>query len=187
MPTLTLTRNDEGKIAGIDEVHDRGYLRFIKSLHELTVKTTLIIKWWAPRSPKYHRYHFAILNAIFKKQEQFDDFETFRTWLQIGAGHCTFAPSATGKMVAIPLSINFEKMDDVEFGVHHMAVKKFCRSGYMTRFLWPHLNDLRGGEMIEVIFDSFELDNTCKQPKPNLSREMPGQNVNTAARITESS
>jgi len=157
MPTVTITRNEVGKVDGVDEKHQRAYGRFIAQVRNLTHQSVLVLKWWAPRSPRFHRFHFAILNAIYKAQDQFDHPEALREWLQVGAGHCKFVPGPKGKMVALPLSIDFEHMDDVEFGEHHASVKQFARSLHATRFLWPHLNDHQGGEMMERIFDSFEL------------------------------
>jgi hypothetical protein len=157
MPVMHITRDDCNKVTGVDEKHARAWGRFYARLQGLTRDTVLIIKWWEPRSPKFHRFHFAILGAIFKAQDQFAQDDALREWLQVGAGHCMLVPGPAGKMVALPLSIDFEHMDDVEFGEHHASVKKFARSVRATRFLWPHLSDVDGGEMMEVIFDSFEL------------------------------
>lgn len=157
MPTVTVTRNELGKIDGADEKHQRAYSRFVKRMQDLTRDGVLILKWWEPRSPKFHRFHFAILGAIFKAQDQFDSPDAMREWLQVGAGHAMFVPGPNGKMVALPLSIDFEHMDDVEFSEHHASVRKFVRSTRATRFLWPHLDDQRGSEMMECIFDNFQL------------------------------
>src|SRR3546814_10317190 len=46
-----------------------------------------------PRSPKFHRLHFAMLGAIFDNQEQFPTLDDLRYWLEVGAGHCNFVPA----------------------------------------------------------------------------------------------
>lgn len=157
MPEMHITRNEFDRIAGCNERHERAWGRFYQRLKELSRDTVLVVKWWEPRSPKFHRFHFAILNAIYQSQEQFDKFDALREWLQVGAGHCQFVPGPKGKMVALPLSIDFEHLDDVEFGEHHQSVRKFALSVHATRFLWPALDDLKGYEMMQSIFDTFEL------------------------------
>ncbi len=157
MPTVTITRNEYGKLDGFDEADKRGYARLKKVLAALMPNTTLVLKFWVPRSPKFHRYHFAILGALFKAQEQFADEDVMRKWAEIGAGYCQLVPGPKGKMCAMPLSISYEKLDDVEFQEHHAKVKQFLRSVHATRFLWGHLNDMQGLAMIDAIFDSFEL------------------------------
>jgi hypothetical protein len=159
MPQVTITRNNLGKIDGVDEKNQRAYRRFVKRMQELTPGCTLVFKWWEPRSPRFHRYHFAILGALFKLQDRFADEDDMRKWLETGAGYCTFAPGIDGNLCAIPKSIAYEKLDDVEFQELHQRIKTFMRSTHVTRHLWPHLNDVRGLEMIDRIIDSFELLN----------------------------
>lgn len=156
MPTVTITRNDEGKIVGIDEKDVRAYAKLKRMLETLTPKESLTLKFWVPRSPRFHRYHFAVLNAVFNAQERFDDPEDMRKWIEVGSGHCHFVPGPTGGLVAIPLSIAYEKLDDMEFREHHEAVKRFLRTTHATRFLWSNLDDKRGFEMIESILSSSD-------------------------------
>lgn len=156
MPTLTVTRNSEGQIDGASEKDQRAYARFVKRMRGLTDRDSLVVKWFEPRSPRFHKYHFAILGAVFKSQEQFDDEEALRKWIEVGAGHCKFVPGPKGKMVALPMSINYEALDDVEFGELHKKVRLFLRSQHATRFLFPHLDDMQGLEMIEAVLSEFE-------------------------------
>ncbi|WP_025915836.1 DUF1367 family protein [Herminiimonas sp. CN] len=157
MPTVTLTRNDQGKVAGTCEKNQRAYARFVKRMQSLTHQSTLVLKWWEPRSPKFHRFHFAILGDLFKSQDQFDDDDAMRKWLEIGAGYCQMVPGPTGKMCAMPKSIAYEKLDDVEFQEVHAKVRKFMRSTHATRFLWPALDDMQGLQMVDAVLDKFDL------------------------------
>jgi hypothetical protein len=159
MPQVTITRNELGKIDGANEKDQRAYARFVKRMQSLTSDAVLVLKWWEPRSPQFHKFHFAILGALFKSQEQFADPDDMRKWAEVGAGYCKLVPGPNGVMCAMPLSIAYEKLDDVEFGEVHKKVKTFLRSTRATRFLWPHLSDAQGFEMIDRIIDSFELLN----------------------------
>ena len=156
MATIAVTRNDEGKIVGAGEKHAKAYARFRKALHELEPGEIFTLDFWLPRNPKLHGLHFALLTAVYEAQEQFADFDQFRQWAQVGAGHCDFVPGPTGRMVALPKSINWRTMDDADFADHHEAVKAFLRSQYATRFLWPAVNDQQGGEAMNAILEQFE-------------------------------
>ena len=65
-------------------------------------------------------------------------------------------PGPKGKPVAVPKSIAYEKLDQAEFEPIHDAIFAFARSTYATRFLWPHLSDEQGGEMVDVVLREFE-------------------------------
>lgn len=156
MSTITVTKDDTGKIVGMGEKNARAWAKFKKSIKELEPGELFTADFWFPRNPKLHGLHFAMLAALYEAQEQFEDMEQFRMWLQVGAGHCRFVPGPTGRMVAIPESIKFSKLDDAEFQVHHEAVKKFMRSDRAQSFLWPHLAPLEAGNMVETILREFE-------------------------------
>lgn len=156
MATVVLTKDDAGKIAGLTETDQRAYARFRRMLSELRVGATATLKFWVPRSPKFHRLHFAMLKALFDAQEQFADPDELRAWLQVGAGHCEFVPGPKGRMVALPKSISYERLDDAEFSEHHEKVKAFLRSEHALRFLYPHLDEAKASEMIETLLADFE-------------------------------
>jgi hypothetical protein len=156
--TITVTRNDEGKIVGAGEKDKKAYAAFAAKLHALEPGELFTLDCWFPRNPKLHGLHFAMLTAIFDAQEQFADPDQLRAWLQVGAGHCEFVPGPTGKMVALPKSISFKAMDDAEFQAHHEAVKDFLRTPYATRFLWPHLSDSDQATMVDTLLAEFQSE-----------------------------
>lgn len=156
MTTITVTRDDTGKLRGASEKDDRAYRRFRKTVDGLEPGELFSLSVWFPRNGALHRKHFAMLAAIYDAQEQFHDAEQLRMWLQVGAGHCEFVPGPTGRMVAIPKSINFRAIDDADFEDHHNKVKAFLRSDHAMRFLWPHLDPKQSAEMVESILEGFE-------------------------------
>lgn len=155
MSSIVVTKDERGRLVGAGEKHQRAYAKFRKTLEQLTAGELFTISAWFPRSGKFHRMHFAMLAAIYDAQEQFEDVEQLRMWAEVGAGHCTFVPGPTGRMVAIPKSIAYDKLDDAEFADHHEAVKRFLRSARAQSFLWPHLSPEDAGSMVEAILEEF--------------------------------
>jgi hypothetical protein len=169
MTTMTVVKDDTGKLRGFTAKDQRAYSRFKKLLDALGQGEIFTLDYWFPREGWRHRKHFAMLALIFDAQEQFADPEQMRLWLQVGAGHCEFVPLASPKraqvgallaapatIVAIPKSIAYSAMDDAEFTDHHEKVKAFLRSEHAQRFLWPHLAPAETMNTVETILYEFE-------------------------------
>lgn len=155
MPTVNLHWNEHRVLEGIGETDKRQYARFLYKVKTLGTGS-ISFSWREPRSTKHHRRFFAILNAIHAAQDQFDNIDSLRLWLEVGAGHCTFVPGPTGKMVALPKSIAYDRLDEMEFTEVEDGIMKFIRSDHARRFLWPHLDDGRSFEMVEILLKEFE-------------------------------
>ena len=155
MAEVVIFKDESGKLAGLGEKGARAWSKFQKLVRELEVGESLRFSWWAPRSQGMHRRHFVILNTIFEAQDQFVDEHAFRMWVQVGAGFADMFPGPKGKPVAIPRSIAWDKLDDVEFAEHHAAVIGFLRSVHATRFLWPWLDDKQADDMIDSLLREF--------------------------------
>jgi hypothetical protein len=153
---VLLTRNGDGKITGLTEPDARAWARCRRMLESLVPGECVRLAFWIPRSPQFHRRHFALLGAVFEQQEQFADREQFRMWVQVGAGHCDFVPGPKGRMVALPKSIAWHKLEDTEFAAHHAAVVEFLRSAHCIGFLWPQLNQAERQQTIEAVLMEFE-------------------------------
>ncbi len=156
MADIILCRDEAGKLDGLTDADRKRWVKFRSAVAALAPGDTLKASFKLPRSPKFHRFHFAVLAALFACQEQFTDPERFRQWVQIGAGFCDLMPGPKGKPVAISRSIAWENLDEAEFAEHHKAVIEFVRSLHFSRFLWPHLSDQKGSEMVEAILQEFE-------------------------------
>ena len=156
MSAVTVFKDETGKLAGWGAAGERAYKRFLKAVRELEVGEMLAFTFKVPRSPKFHRLHFVMLKALFDAQEQFSDEHEFRKWSEVGAGHVKFVPGPTGRMVALPLSISYEALDDIQFSELHGKVKDFMRSEHARAFLWPHLTPEQTHETIDTILSEFE-------------------------------
>lgn len=155
MAKIALRIDECGKLGGLTPADSRAYARFKKKLGLLRPGDTISFEHRFPRSPKFHRLHFALLGEVFDNQEQFACADDLRKWLEVGAGHCQFVPGPKGRLVALPLSIAYDSLDDAEFYEHHVKVVAFLRSAGATRFLWPEVNDEAALAGVEAILSRF--------------------------------
>ena len=65
MPTITVTRGQDGKLQGHTLEDQRQLMRLHRRRDAMRPGDTLVMSWQAPRSPKFHRMHFAMLNWGF--------------------------------------------------------------------------------------------------------------------------
>ena len=156
MPDVLLTKDERGQLAGYGDKGARAYRKFRDAIHDLEIGAFIKFSYRVPRSPKFHRLHFAMLKTFFDNQEQFSDDYQFRKWTEVGAGHCDFVPGPTGRMVAMPRSIAYEALDDEEFHDVHMGVRNFLRSEHARRFLWPMASNSETWNTVDLLLMEFE-------------------------------
>ncbi|PWF25036.1 hypothetical protein [Corticimicrobacter populi] len=157
MAKIALRIDEQGKLAGLTPADARAYARFRRKLTELRTGDTISFEHRFPRSPKFHRLHFSMLGALFDNQEQFANPEDMRKWIEVGAGHCRFVPGPKGRLVALPLSISYDSLDDAEFYEHHIKVVAFLRTQHATRFLWPEVGDMAALAAVDAILSEFRV------------------------------
>lgn len=156
MPECVIVRGDDGKLAGLGQQNARRYEAWRRLVEGLEVGETLTFAYRKPRSGPFHRRHFAMLARIFDQQERFTEPEPMRLWLQVGAGYADLVPGRDGLLVAVPMSIAYDSMDDVEFAEHHAAVCRFLREDYCIRYLWPMANPVDAGAWMDAILAEFD-------------------------------
>jgi len=156
MSQITIIKHDDGKIGGFTEADQRAYAKYRAKIAELEVGELFTYSVWFPRNPKLHKLHFAVIKAVFDAQEQFSDPSELRKWLYVGAGYCDVLPGPKGRMVAVPKSIAYDKIDDAEFSDLHRKVVDFLREFHALQFLWGHLTPEQRSEMIETLLTEFE-------------------------------
>ena len=153
---IVVVKDEQNKLRGFGEKGQRAWLRFRNAIEALEIGETLSFAWHKPRSPKFHRMYFGMLGALFDRQEQFADVDQLRAWLTVGAGFCEFVPGPTGRMVALPKSIAWHRMDDNEFKELVLATWAFIRTEHAQRFLWPHMQPLVADQMVDEFLLGFE-------------------------------
>lgn len=156
MANVVIYKDKSGRLAGFGEKGAMAWSKFRRAVDGLGVGETLSFSWKAPRSPGFHRRFFAKLGRLFDMQEQFLDVEALRAWLTVGAGECDFYPGPKGRMVALPRSIAWDRLDDVEFAALVAKIDTFLWTEHAQRFLWPHLSPDAAHEMIEALDREFQ-------------------------------
>jgi hypothetical protein len=144
-----------GALDGFNRDDKRAWRKFWARLFKLEPGEMAVAEMVFPRSGPFHRRHMAIEQSVFDAQERFENFESLRNWMKIGAGHCEWVPGPKGAVVPIPKSISYASIDDEEFRVFHDNTVAFLRGGHAANVLWPHLKGPRAAEMMEVILKGF--------------------------------
>lgn len=170
MTTITITRNREGKIVGARERDKKAYTKFRERVLALEQGEMMTIDVWFDRNPALHGWHLLVLGAVFDNQEQFESEKGFRKWVEAGAGYADFLPGPKGRMIAVPKSIAWDKLDDADFQEHHEKAMDWLRSSDCTRFLWGHLSEPEQANMISAILDE------CEQERQRI-RQQRGKQV----------
>jgi hypothetical protein len=152
---VLITKDDSGHIVGFGEKGERAYARFKKRLEHLWPGELLSFAWNEPRSPGFHKMFFVMLNELFKQQEQFIDEDQMRAWLTVGAGYADFMPGPKGRMMALPKSIKWEKMEDNEFRELVRAVWQFLRTDHAQQFLWPMASIQSRQGFVETLLEGW--------------------------------
>lgn len=156
MPTFHLTRDIDNRLCGVTEADNRAYTRFAARVQGVTREESLKVSWVEPRSGKYHRRHFVMLTAVFDNQEVWEKDNHFRKWCEVGAGYAELVPGMDGQPVAMPLSIDYDTLDQIDFEPIHNAVFAFLRTEHALKFLWPHLPWQKAYAVLDTILRDFE-------------------------------
>lgn len=155
MPVITLIRGDDGNLCGLSDRDQRGWVRFLRRIKDLA-GSCITFEWREPRSGPFHRRFFKMVTTTFEAQERFEDIDQFRSWLTVGAGFADFLPHPTRGEVAIPKSIAYANLDEIEFREIAEKVWAFYRSDHARQLLYPHLSDLDSYDMVWAILEQFE-------------------------------
>ena len=78
-----------------------------------------------PRNLRFLKKYFALLKVARDMADTEMNPEQFRAYVQAGAGYCTWE-QINGKIVAMPKSISFGQMDELEFERLYNDVLSFC-------------------------------------------------------------
>jgi hypothetical protein len=98
----------------------------------------------------------AMEQAVFESQERFDNFDQFRTWLKVGAGHVEWFPGPKGGVIPVPRSISYAKLEQDEMEKVHAAIVAFLRTPHAIKTLWPSLPDSQRDLAVEAVLTSFD-------------------------------
>jgi hypothetical protein len=146
----------EQGLRGVDEKNHKRWKTFLRRVFGMEHGEIAEIGTRIPRSGPFHRFHMGIEQAVFDGQERFKDFEQFRNWLKIGAGHVEWVPGAKGGIVPLPKSISYAELEEPEMREVHAAMLEFLRGPHAAAYLWKHLASDQAAEMMETILREFD-------------------------------
>ena len=145
-----------GMVDGLGERGKKQWRRFVSGLMRLEPGEMVEIKTHKARSGPFHRFHMALETRVFEAQERIGEFEDFRLWLKLGAGHVTWMPGAKGGVFPVPKSISYAKLEDDEMREFHEAAVAFLRTEHAVKYLWPKLSPLDRELAIEAVLTEFK-------------------------------
>lgn len=100
-----------------------------------------------PRNYQHHKKLMALCQLIAENSDVYDTTKKALTGLKIATGHVEFVPHpGTGELVAVPLSISFESMDQIAFSEwYESAVAAACK--YMV----PQMTKMDAEHALEAV------------------------------------
>ena len=80
------------------------------------------------RNPANHRRYWSFINQTFDMQEDFDNVEQWRKYIQMKAGHYEAVVTPKGETMYWPKSISWESIEEGEFKqLFNQVVKAFLK------------------------------------------------------------
>ncbi|GGC65583.1 DUF1367 family protein [Undibacterium terreum] len=140
-------------LRGVDGKHHARWLRFLRDVFALEDGEVAQVGTRIPRNAAFHRRHMALEQAVFDAQQRFGEFEQFRNWLKIGAGHVNWVPGAKGGIVPLPKSLSYAELDEAAMQQVHAAIAGFLRGPHAARYLWKQLDAAQAAARMEAIFE----------------------------------
>jgi len=104
---LYLVKQFDNTFKVVAEDYDK--IKKIKPLKVVKCKVT------QPRNLKFHRKYFALINLVFRNQEQYTNSDHLRKDLAIASGYYTQHTTFNGQTRTEAKSISFTKMTELEF------------------------------------------------------------------------
>ncbi|MBF5006866.1 DUF1367 family protein [Diaphorobacter caeni] len=156
MSKVVITKDRQGKLCGLDPAGQRAYAKWRKLVLDLPVGQTLTFSYRLARSPRHHRLFFAKLQELLRRTEAFQVMDHLRHWVVMGAGYADFVPGVDGTPNAIPRSIDFDSLDEVEFSELHRAVDAFLWTERAHVALWPELSAQQRWDCMDSFMKTFE-------------------------------
>jgi hypothetical protein len=141
---------------GATDQDKRAWRRFVRALHEAGSGEYFTITIKRQRSSAFHRLSMAVMTAVFKAQERFDNFDVFRAFVKIGAGFVDLIPDPAGGVRAVPKSQSFSECSEDDMREFHQNAVAFLRTEQALTVLWPENSLKFSAQGIEQILRSFE-------------------------------
>lgn len=97
-----------------------------ESFKKIPLNEIIEIEYKKQRNIKFHRKLFSLLNLAYSNQNIFDNLEDMRYCLML---ECNLSEikfnKLTGEIFKVPKSLQFNKMDEIEFNEVYNTLKKY--------------------------------------------------------------
>lgn len=145
---------------GATPTDDKAWKGFMGAMNQAVAGEYFQLTVERQRSGPFHRLSMAVLSAVFKGQERFDDFDLFRSFVKLGAGFVDYVPNADGELRAIPKSVSFSACSEEEIREFHQNSIAFLRTARAQKTLWPEISPVIAERGMEFILERFDREAT---------------------------
>ena len=121
-------------IRGLDEQHDKRWRRLWSRIIKSEVGEVFHLESVVDRSGRFHRFHMAMEQNLFDRQDQWAILASMRDWLKTGAAWGDFALNARGVMKFVPRSTSYDQCSDDEMSAQNVKTSPRRRHGATKRF-----------------------------------------------------
>lgn len=143
-------------IDGCNDKDKKAWRSWWKAVAESGSGEYFVISIGRKRHGSFHRLVFAVMQAVYKQQERFEDFKIFRAWVKIGSAFVEYLPDLTGALQAHPKSQSFDDCSEEEIRAFFDDMQAFFRTAVCHRTLWPHLSPEVAEQSMEAILSQFD-------------------------------
>jgi len=119
---------------------------FVPSLEEDLEKLTKVkfgeiiqVTFKKPRNSKFHRKFFALLQIVVGNTD-YKNVNQVLMLMKLKLGYFEFIVNTNGKLVYMPKSISFGKMDEIEFQIFYKQAIHKVLSDFLTNWEEEHVN-----------------------------------------------
>lgn len=104
-------------------IHDQqAYQKLKRRLATMEPGECFRLEFSVPRNVAHHKKFWALVSVVADTSDIYDNREKAVAAVKIAAGHCDFVPHPVShELMALPKSISFAAMDQVEFEVFYDA------------------------------------------------------------------
>lgn len=97
-----------------------------ESFKKIPLNEIIEIEYKKQRNVRFHRKLFALLNLAYSNQNMFDNLEDMRYCLMLECNLSEIKVNRlTGEIFKVPKSLQFTKMDEVEFNEVYNTLKQY--------------------------------------------------------------
>ena len=103
------------------------------------------------RDLRFHARHRAILDKLFKAQEDIGYVDDLHSWLKVRVSFVHWRPTSSGRLVPVPRSTAFKECAEEDFRAFHRRMVDALHEPDVQEKFWPRLSLKERAEMVESV------------------------------------